>query len=395
MKDLKIYSLIAFVVLCFYLVAQYNKPKPVNWKPTFSKKDKIPYGSFVLFNRLNDLFPNSLVKANRESPYITLTDEIHPPGNYLLISQTIKVDEYDFRELEKYMRKGNNVLIAGFELSSYLTDSLKLNINSERKKNEHSKTPIRFVNPALKSDRPYLFGKGIGDQYFSSFDSAKAIVLGTNNLNHANFIKYTYGKGNLFLVASPMFFTNYCMLQKDGAEYVSKVLSYLPEKQEIIWDEFLTLGPLDVEQSPLRVILSIPPLKWAYLISVVSLVLFVVYEMKRRQRIIPIIEPLRNTSAEFVKVVGQLYYQKRNNLNIAQKKATYFLEDIRSRYAIKTTVLDEEFEKLLTTKSAVKTDLVRSLVSQIVKISHSKTVSDQELIALNSNIEQFHQQSRA
>ncbi|HEY0055488.1 MAG TPA: DUF4350 domain-containing protein [Pedobacter sp.] len=395
MKDLKIYSLIAFVILCFYLVAQYNKPKPVSWKPTFSKKDKIPYGTFILFNRLNDLFPNSVVRADRESPYLTLTEGNHAPGNYLLISQKIKLDQYDFRELEKYMRKGNNVLIAGFDLSSYLTDSLHLTINSELKTKENFKTPIQFVNSSLKSTRPYLFEKGIGDQYFSSFDSAKAVILGTNNLNHANFIKYQYGKGSLYLVASPMFFTNYGILQKDGAEYVSKVLSHLPVKEEIIWDEFLTLGPIDTEKSPLRVILSISSLKWAYMISICTLILFVLYEMKRRQRIIPIIEPLKNTSAEFIKVVGQLYYQKRNNLNIAQKKVSYLLEDIRSRYAIKTSALDEEFEKLLTTKSAVKNELVRNLVSQILQISNSKSISDHELIALNKNIEQFHQQSRA
>jgi hypothetical protein len=395
MRDLKLYSLIAFVLLSFYLVAQYNKPKTLNWKPTFSKKDKIPYGSFVLYNRLNDIFPNSIVKSNRQSPYLTLTEESHPAGNYLLISQNIKVDEYDFRELKKYMRQGSNVLIAGFVLSSYLTDSLNLKINSEQKFTDNAKTPISFVNPSLKSSRPYLFERGVGDQYFSSFDTAKAVILGTNNLHHANFIKYQYGKGALYLVASPMFFTNYNMLQKDGAEYVSKVLSYLPVKQEIIWDEFLTLGPLDAEQSPLRVILSISALKWAYMISLFSLFLFVVYEMKRRQRIIPIIKPLQNTSAEFVKVVGQLYYQKRNNLNIAQKKAAYFLEDIRSRYAIKTAILDKEFENLLAAKSAVRTDLVRDLVSQIVQISNTKTFSDHELIALNKNIEQFHHQSRA
>ena len=105
MKDLKIYSIIAFVLLCFYLFAQYNKPKPISWKPTFSRKDKIPYGSFLLFNRLNDLFPHSVAKTTRQNPYVTLTEENHLPGNYLLISQTVKVDEYDFKELEKYISR--------------------------------------------------------------------------------------------------------------------------------------------------------------------------------------------------------------------------------------------------------------------------------------------------
>ena len=190
-----------------------------------------------------------------------------------------------------------------------------------------------------------------------------------------------------------MFFTNFNMLQKDGADYVSKVLSYLPAKQEIIWDEYSTFGR-EGEESPLRVILSIPALKWAYLISVFALLIFVVYEMKRRQRIIPIIEPLQNTSAEFVKVVGQVYYQKRNNLNIAQKKAAYFLEEIRSRYTIKTTSLNEEFEKTLTTKSGVRAELISELVSKIIQTAHSKKIIDHELTALNKSIEQFHKQSK-
>ena len=392
MKDLKLYTFIAFILLGFYLLAQYKKPKPINWAPTFSKKDKIPYGSLVIFNRLNDLFPNSSIRTKRETPYVTLVEQTYLPGNYLLISQKIKVDEYDFKELEKYMRKGNNVFIATFELSNYLKDSLQLQINSEMKLKEDTQIPLSFVNPSIAS-KIYSFNKGVGDQYFSDFDSTKAVILGKNSRDHANFIKYQYGKGALYVVASPMFFTNFNMLQKDGADYVSKVLSYLPAKQEIIWDEYSTFGR-EGEESPLRVILSILALKWAYLISVFALLIFVLYEMKRRQRIIPIIEPLQNTSAEFVKVVGQVYYQKRDNLNIAQKKAAYFLEEIRSRYTIKTTSLNEEFEKTLNTKSGVRAELISTIVSKIIQTTHSKKITDHELVALNKSIEQFHQQSK-
>lgn len=394
MKDLKLYLIVAFSLLAFYMVAQYYRPKPVNWTPTFAKKDKIPFGTYVLYNRIADIFPGASIKYKRESPYITLTEERANPGNYILIAPRVKMDEYDFKELRKYMLKGNNVFIAAFYLSTYLTDSLKLKISSERKFNVDAKVPVRFVNTADNSSKKYVFNKGIGDQYFSSFDSSKAVVLGTNDKGHANYIKYRYGKGALYLMASPMFFTNYNILKPEGAEYAAKAFSFLPVRSEIIWDEFSALGTFRDGTSPLQVFLSHEALRWAYFIALFSLIAFVLFEIKRRQRIIPIIEPLQNSSAEFVKVVGQVYYQQRDNANIAQKKAAYFLEEVRTRYSIKTNTLNEEFGELLKSKSGVQKPLVDALISQILQTQHAKKMNDDQLIELNKNIEQFQQQSK-
>ena len=394
MRDLKIYIALATTLFIFYLVAQYNRPIPVDWSPTFSKKDKIPFGTYVIYNHLNDILPASVIKPKREAPYIVFTESTLKSGNYLLIAQRAKVDGYDFREMREYMYKGNNVFIASFLLSSYFTDSLKLNVSTERKFNFDEKIPVSFVNPALNPNKKYVFDRGIGDQYFSEYDSSKAVVLGINGKGHPNFIKYQYGAGALYLMASPMFFTNYNMLKPQGAEYVAKALSYLPTKSEIIWDEFSALGSSDDGQSPLRVFLSIEPLKWAYFITLFSLIAFVVYEVKRRQRIIPVIAPLQNSSAEFVKIVGQVYYQQRNNSNIAHKKISYLLEDIRSKYAIRTNILNQEFAELLAAKSGVQKEFAIGLIPELIKIKNLKQVSDQELITLNKHIEQFHLQSK-
>ncbi|MBC8054828.1 MAG: DUF4350 domain-containing protein [Sphingobacteriaceae bacterium] len=394
MRDLKLYLVIAFSLLAFYIIAQYNRPRPVNWKPTFDKKDKIPFGTYILYNQLKDIFPNSRIRPLRSAPYVTLEDQKAAPGNYLLIAPYVKLDEYDFKELFKYMKTGNNVFIASFNLSSYLEDSLKLKINSERKFDLDAAIPVNFVNPSLAPSKKYVFDRGIGEQYFSSFDTSKTVILGVNKTGHPNFIKYNYGKGALYLLASPMFFTNYNLLKPGGADYAAKALSYLPAKSEIIWDEFSSLGPPDDGESPLRVLLTFTPLKWAYFISLFSLIAFVLYEIKRRQRIIPVIEPLRNSSAEFVRVVGQVYYQQRNNSNIAHKKISYFLEDIRAKYNLKTQILNQEFAGLLAAKSGVSNHLITTLLNQVSELRESKKVTDLQLIALNNNIEQFHYQSK-
>jgi hypothetical protein len=53
MKDLKIYIFLASILLVFYVVAQYNKPKPTDWSLTLVNTDKIPFGTYVLFNRID------------------------------------------------------------------------------------------------------------------------------------------------------------------------------------------------------------------------------------------------------------------------------------------------------------------------------------------------------
>jgi predicted nucleic acid-binding protein len=89
-----------------------------------------------------------------------------------------------------------------------------------------------------------------------------------------------------------------------------------------------------------------------------------------------------------------VYYEQRNNGNIAQKKAAYFLEHIRSTYNIRTQVFDEEFITTLSQKSGAKPELVKDLANQITHVNITSQISDNELIDLNRNIEQFYIQSR-
>ena len=62
---------------------------------------------------------------------------------------------------------------------------------------------------------------------------------------------------------------------------------------------------------------------------------------KRKQRIIPVITPLKNTSLEFVETIGRLYYQKGTRSGIAHKKIIFFLDFIRTRYNIATNVFNQ------------------------------------------------------
>ncbi|HEX7870203.1 MAG TPA: hypothetical protein VF455_08815, partial [Chryseobacterium sp.] len=88
---------------------------------------------------------------------------------------------------------------------------------------------------------------------------------------------------------------------------------------------------------------------------------------KRKQRIVPVIEPLKNTSADFVKSIGNLYLQEGDFHDMMSKKAQYFLNKVRLDLLIDTQNLDEEFSKKLQLKTGKSAELVNEAISLIKK----------------------------
>jgi len=389
MKDLKIYIIIASALLVVYLLAQYNKPKATDWTETYSNTDKIPFGTYIIYNQLKDIFPGSAVKTFREPVYNLINDDQVQNGTYIIICNDIDLNKYDYKKLEGYIKNGNDVFIAANSFGEELRKQLHITASFDFR--PRSAIRVSFLSKDLR-DRQYDVDKESSGGYFGGFDTSKAIALGKNEFGHYNYLKFPMGKGNLYLNANPKMFTNYSILQDMGADYASIALSYLKTDKNLWWDEYYTQGR-EGSGSTMRVFLNNYQLRWAFYISFFSLLAFVLYEMKRRQRIIPIIPPLNNSTVEFAVVVGQVYYEQRDNGNIAQKKINYFLEHIRATYNIRTNVFDQEFILLLSQKSGADKVLITKLTDQITHIRNAKQVSDSQLIDLNQNIEQFYTKS--
>jgi len=394
MKGFRKYLIIGSLLIIAYLLAQYFKPTPTDWTATYLSEDKIPFGTYILKQRIKDIFPNTKIKTTQSPIYNTLKQTAGGQSNYLIIASNLKIDKVDYQEMLKYMQRGNNIFIAAFNIRGNLLNKLKLDISSDFSlQGNKLKYPINFVNPKLKRELDYYFDKGISDQYFNKLDTTKTIVLGQKQDSIANFIQYKFGKGSLFILPNPQLFTNYSLLREDGVDYASKALSYLPKAQTLIWDEYFTT-PKVQDQSVLNVFFKYDQLRWAYYISIISLIVFVIYEVKRRQRIIPVIVRPKNTTVEFVEVVGKVYYQQRNNRDIAEKKISYLLEYIRSKYRLKTTEINQEFKENLIKRAGAAEDTIEEIFNEINYLKAGHAVSDQQLIRLNKIIEQFYKQDQ-
>jgi hypothetical protein len=390
MRDLKIYVSIASILLIFYLLGQYNRPVAIDWTKTLKNSEKMPFGTYVVYDRIHDIFPGSKVTTFRDPVYNVINDDSVKKGTYIIICNYANLNEYDYAKLSKFIKNGNDVFISANGFGPYFKKELKIETGFDYQTGD----PLRiwFVNKSI-STYQYAIDRSSTNGYFSSFDTTKAIVLGKNDSLKSNYIKYALGKGNLYLHTCPLMFSNYSVLKDQGSAYSAIALSYLKNDKNIIWDEYYTQGR-EGDESMMRVFLHHNSLRNAFYIALGTLLIFVIYQIKRRQRIIPVIEPLTNTTIDFVNVVGQVYYEQRDNSNIAQKKASYFLEHLRTQYHLKTNVLDNEFVTTLAHKSGADIKLIHELINQVIQVRTQSNISDAELINLNKNIEQFNIQSR-
>jgi hypothetical protein len=194
---------------------------------------------------------------------------------------------------------------------------------------------------------------------------------------------------------APLAFSNYFILKDQNAAYLENLFAYLPYKPEALyWDEYYKIGR-GGDSTPLRVILTKPPLKAAYFIALFAVLLYVLFQTKRRQRIIPVIERPRNESMDFVETVSRVYFNQGDHRLIARKKLFYLLEHFRSRYSLQTQWLDEAFEARLSQKSGYPKEKVGVLVQAINQVRQEQPMNADELLRFSSLIDEFYKHEHA
>lgn len=408
LKDKKF--ILAIVASMFIIVViGVFRPSEINWRPTFLSSDKIPYGTYILYNSLPDIFDTE-VTLNNSSIYNLLHDKNFENTSLVFVQGEFAPNATQTDELLNFVAGGNNLFVSAGHIRHRLTDTLRLiekrslynptALATEVYQDSIAYSQANFTNSKLHSDSGYHFKKDFFYTYYkfnedtsihsdaTSTDTISTVtVLGTDGSQRANFIRIGYGKGFIYLHSNPYAFTNYYMLSPHGNEYAAKCFSYLAPGH-IIWDEY---GKREErkEKSPLSFILSVESLRWAYYTGMLFLLLFIIFNIKRRQRIIPVVDPFKNTSLEFTKTIGSLYFNQSNHKNIAHKKITYLFEFIRNKYGIDTALLDEEFARKLSYKSGMHKDAVEHLINIIAGIASKSRISDTELIDLNHAIEYF------
>lgn len=389
------YLLFLLATVVAYVLFEYYKPKPIDWSPSYQNNETIPFGTQGVYELLPSLMRQQSVESTRLPVYNLLTESKLPnKSNYIAVCQSFDAGAIDTRELLGYVAKGNTVFLSAYSFSDTL--SRALGFKADVKDPFKADTTLRsnFVLPALMHQGGYNFRHDDGRNFLVVKKPKSGItVLARNARNEAIFIKIPHGKGFVYIHNLPLALTNYYLFQPASADYMAKAFSFLPA-QPTYWDEYQKQGRFgDDEQSVLRYIHTQPALDWAYYIVLFGLLLYVIFAGKRTQRIIPVVVPPRNTSLEFVKTVGRLYFQQGNHDNVTNKKIRYFLATLRERYGLNTSVLDAEFTHTLTHKSGAPAEVVERLVLMLNQANRAAYLTEADLRVINAAMETFTEQA--
>ena len=387
-------------VLIGIIVTEVVRPKPLNWRPSYTSSDKIPFGCYVLFHELPKLFPGQKIHTTNESLYNVLaTRDSSTASNYLLINDFLDLDKQETFKLLQYVYDGNDTFIAASSFGTYLADTLNIEVETQYSIKEDT-VLIHLTNNSF-SKQNYPLKRGVYNTHFSSVDTLNTTVLGYIHFKSeqgtlasgskkmtmsTNFVKVRFGKGHFYLNSTPQAFTNYYML-KGNKDYVANAFSYLKDL-DVYWDNYKKSGRVVID-SPMRFILNQVSLRWAYYLGMVGLLIFVIFKAKREQRIIPVIKPLENSSIEFAKTVGGLYYEHRDYTDLIFKKINFFLEHLRSNYHLNTETINEKTATVLSARSDKPLSEVKDLLDMIVLLKNKKNHSEQDVIHLNKKLNQF------
>ena len=436
--------LVLFVLFC---LLQVNLPKKFVWSPTFSHVDKQPFGCFVFDSVLTQSLPNGY-HVTKKTFFQLDQEHAKEKISVLMVVDQQDLKQLDVKYLCNIARRGGKVMVVassslddGRNADTVVVDELERTfkvriedgmyfslrgILAGLKAHDNDMYDTIYWNnrETMYAAQPYrMFYNMVGGTLFvDSVPKVKrlAYTLSTagydykyDSLYVGDFTRFDtivdkkerieridtfaikkipvavsvpYGKGEVIFVSSPLLFTNYGMLEGNTSVYIFRLMSYLADLPVYRTEAYVkTDAMLVAEQSPFREFIKRPPLRWALYLALLGVVLFMIFTARRRQRVIPIMSKPANRSLEFIQLIGTLYYQRKDHVDLVRKKFKLFAEELRKTAGVDISDVntDDREYLLLAEKTGMNSDRLKKVIRQIRLVLHSEgNISVEEMRSL-------------
>lgn len=404
MKNFKIYLVIVFTsALTSCGGGKNNKLALPPIRETYSRQDKNPFGGSVAYDIIKNAYDDHYISQAKDPFNKLWLDNSFFKSLYISISKTLYTSEEDITNMLQFAKNGNDLFLVSREFDSTLLKQAGVEeVNAGDSYFLHQFYPDYTLmddskvnlSPEYYRDtslHPYFYYPF--SRHFKMLPGSKAKVLGNNHFGKPNCIVFFYGSGKIFLHCEPRAFSNYYLLKKENVKELTSLLGYAMNRpSSIYYDVFYSKqnGVQGKSNSGLAYLLSKPPLAWAFWLSLLLLLLYILFGGKRSQRIVPVLKPNINYTVNFAETVGLLYFQNKSNRNIADKMILYFNDFVRNNYYLNTTHITDEFITTLSRKSGVPEEQVNRLYATIKATQNNFDVDDYRLLALNNQIQNFY-----
>lgn len=436
--------LVLFVLFC---LLQVNLPKKFVWSPTFSHVDKQPLGCFVFDSVLTQSLPNGY-HVTKKTFFQLDQEHAKEKISVLMVVDQQNLKQLDVKYLCNIARRGGKVMVVasssfddGRNADTVVVDELERTFNvriedgtyfslrgilaglkahdndmydtiywNNRETMYAAQSYRMFYNmvggtlfvdsvPKVKRLAYTLSAAGydykLDSLYVGDFTRFDTIVDEKERIERIDTfaikkvptaVSVPYGKGEVIFVSSPLLFTNYGMLEGSTFVYIFRLMSYLADLPVYRTEAYVkTDAMLVAEQSPFREFIKRPPLRWALYLALLGVALFMIFTARRRQRVIPIISKPANRSLEFIQLIGTLYYQRKDHVDLVRKKFKLFAEELRKTAGVDISDVntDDREYLLLAEKTGMNSDRLKKVIRQIRLVLHSEgNISVEEMRSL-------------
>ena len=447
MKSSRNFLFIMLVLFVLFCLLQVNLPKKFVWSPTFSHVDKQPFGCFVFDSVLTQSLPNGY-HVTKKTFFQLDQEHAKEKISVLMVVDQQNLKQLDVKYLCNIARRGGKVMVVasssfddGRNADTVVVDELERTFKVRIEDGMYFS--LRGILAGLKAhdndmyDTIYwnnretmyaaqsyrMFYNMVGGTLFvDSVPKVKrlAYTLSTAGYDYRHDSLYVgdftgfdtivdekerieridtfaikkvpaavsvpYGKGEVIFVSSPLLFTNYGMLEGNTFVYIFRLMSYLADLPVYRTEAYVkTDAMLVAEQSPFREFIRRPPLRWALYLALLGVVLFMIFTARRRQRVIPIMSKPANRSLEFIQLIGTLYYQRKDHVDLVRKKFKLFAEELRKTAGVDISDVntDDREYLLLAEKTGMNSDRLKKVIRQIRLVLHSEgNISVEEMRSL-------------
>lgn len=436
--------LVLFVLFC---LLQVNLPKKFVWSPTFSHVDKQPFGCFVFDSVLTQSLPNGY-HVTKKTFFQLDQEHAKEKISVLMVVDQQNLKQLDVKYLCNIARRGGKVMVVasssfddGRNADTVVVDELERTFNVRiedgtyfslrgilaglkahdndmydtiywnNRETMYAAQPYRmfynmvggtlFVDSVPKVKRlAYTLSTAgydykLDSLYVGDFTGFDTIVDEKERIERIDTfaikkvptaVSVPYGKGEVIFGSSPLLFTNYGMLEGNTFVYIFRLMSYLADLPVYRTEAYVkTDAMLVAEQSPFREFIKRPPLRWALYLALLGVVLFMIFTARRRQRVIPIMSKPANRSLEFIQLIGTLYYQRKDHVDLVRKKFKLFAEELRKTAGVDISDVntDDREYLLLAEKTGMNSDRLKKVIRQIRLVLHSEgNISVEEMRSL-------------
>jgi hypothetical protein len=405
----KITALVAIIVvltvLAVYWYIKGYMPK-YRWTENYLYNNEQPYG-LKLFH---DLLSNTHPKGNFIFVDKTPKDFLWKEGStalYVFIGSNYISDSANSRALANFVKRGNNAFISSFESEHNIFRILTQGKHPVIYYHIFTDSIVNVSFDTLYESRytfDYMSGKHRGMHNWAGLDSStipdsltnygfeKVSCVGNRKVDC---FRVKYGKGWFVFHFNPILFTNYNLSKEVGYNYINRLFSAY-NKPRILWDEFSKSGMMDdksnpLHETPLRFILAERSLRWSWYLLCALVLLYVIFNSKRKQAYIPLLPKNKNTTIEYINSIAILHHQNNSDEFLADEILKQFLSFVKHKYGISPNMKKKEIPVVLAPLSGVSEDIINNLFEKYMGVKCSTQVENKSLLEFYQLTEYFYQ----